>query len=210
MGNIKANSELEAAMAEALDAVENPSAGEDQETVVELEVDEDGEPIASPGGGISEETHAELKNQFMRLAADFDNFRKRARKEQQEARKSAIEAIGTEMLLVVDNLERALEHTWSQQDNPIVQGVEMVHKQFLDVLKNHGIESFESVGMAFDPEYHEAVGQVPSEDAPVGSIVEEVQRGYKIAEKLLRAARVMVATPAKKEAPDNGAGEEQA
>lgn len=137
---------------------------------------------------------AAIQEQLLRLAADFDNFRKRTRKEQEDLTRFAIEPVVRDLLEVVDNLERALMHGGTRTDDPIAQGVGMVLKQFSDVLGRYGVVSFSAAGKAFDPNRHEAVGQMPAPDAAsAGMIMAEVSKGYTIHDRLLRPARVVVA-----------------
>jgi molecular chaperone GrpE len=134
----------------------------------------------------------ELKEQLLRLAADLDNFRKRARREQDDVRRFGIERLLGELLPVVDNLDRALEHATKVGD-PVIEGVRMVARQFTDVLVAQGVVSFDSKGCAFDPAKHEAVSEAPGNGAAAGTILQELQRGYMIHTRLLRPARVVVA-----------------
>lgn len=139
----------------------------------------------------AEERVAELKDQLLRLAADFENFRKRARREQEELRKYGIDTTVRELLPVLDNLERALKH--AADDDPMAQGVNMVAKQFRDVLERFGVVGFQSVGQPFDPERHEAMGQAPGGDVEPGTVLEEMEKGYTLHDRLLRPAKVIVA-----------------
>ncbi len=153
---------------------------------------EDAEPESA------EDREAGLKEQLMRLAADFDNFRKRSRKELDDQRKFATERVVNDMLPVLDNLERALEHAASE--DPIVQGIQMVAKQFLDVFGQYGVSSFEALGEVFDPERHEALSQASSDEYAAGVVMLEHQRGYIQKDRLLRPAKVVVSTGASGEA----------
>mgnify|MGYP001211057972 CR=1 FL=1 len=135
----------------------------------------------------------ELRDQLMRLAADFENFRKRTRREQEEARQYGIEKLLHDLLPALDNLDRALGHSTSET-NPLIEGVSLVARQFADILTTYGVSSFESINQPFDPEKHEAIGQVSTTEVPLGYVVEEVQKGYLLHDRLLRPARVLVAT----------------
>ena len=146
---------------------------------------------AAPSEPTPEAQIASLNDQLLRLAADFENFRKRARREQEDLRKFGVENAVRAMLPVVDNLERALFH--AKKDDPVAQGVRMVAKQFQDVLGNFGVLGFDSVGQPFNPELHEAMGQQPAGDAEAGTVLEELERGYRIHDRLLRPAKVIVA-----------------
>lgn len=161
----------------------------------------------------AEEREASLKDQLLRLAADFDNFRKRTEREREENKRFAAEGLLSDLLPVVDNLERALAHA-GEDDDPVVAGVRMVSRQFVDVLATNGVKPFDSHHCPFDPKLHEAVGQMPTADQPPGTVVQELQKGYLLHDRLHRPARVIVATAppaATAEPPDaRAAGEGQA
>jgi len=151
-----------------------------------------------------QDEEAVLREQLLRLAADFENFRKRASRQMQEARQYGAERLLSDLLLIVDNLERALAHS-EGDNNPIVDGVRMVAKQFLDVLGTHGVTRFDSLGKPFDPERHEAVGQAPAGDRVPGTVLEEIIKGYFIHDRLLRPAQVLVAaTPREQKQTEEG------
>jgi len=136
-----------------------------------------------------------MKEQWIRTAADFDNFRKRARKEIDEARKSGREDWLKEFLPIFDNLERAVMMTQKATDLKAVgDGISMILKQFLDTLGRTGITRVATIGVSFDPQVHEAIQQVES-DEPIGTVLSEVQPGYIAEGRLVRAALVVVAKP---------------
>jgi molecular chaperone GrpE len=142
-----------------------------------------------------------FKDQWMRTAADFDNFRKRSRREIEDARKSGREDLLREFLPVFDNLERALTSAQRASDiKGVAEGLTMVMKQFEGTLGRVGITKVPAVGHPFDPSIHEAIQQVETDDHPAGLVVSEVQPGYMQGDKLVRAAMVVVAKP--KTAPD--------
>jgi molecular chaperone GrpE len=184
-----------------------------------------GEPETSAGGlgaveetatedhGVDEETAAETVEtlraqvarltdeadrhwqQFLRAAADLENYRKQAARQREEAVAATRRAMLVVILGVVDTLERALAHAETGGAvAAIAEGIRLAHRQVLDVLKTMDVQPMDSVGQAFDPRLHEAVEAVPAgEGAPPGTIVGEVQRGYLIGEAVLRPARVRVA-----------------
>jgi molecular chaperone GrpE len=138
---------------------------------------------------------ARYKDQLLRTAADFDNFRKRTRRELEEATRKGLEKALIELLPVADNLERAVSAAQNATDvQSIVEGVRMVLRFYEDALGRLGVEKVPSVGQPFDPGLHEAVQQVPS-DSPVGTVVTEMAPGYKLGGKLVRPAVVAVAVP---------------
>jgi molecular chaperone GrpE len=137
-----------------------------------------------------------LKEQWMRTAADFDNFRKRTRRDIEDARKAGREELLKDLLPVFDNLERAMHSAVRATDvKAVADGLSMVLKQFVDVLGRVGIAKVKTVGSSFDPQVHEAIQQVETDEHPVGTVVAEVQPGYVHGERLVRAAMVVVAKP---------------
>jgi len=137
---------------------------------------------------------ARLKDQLLRLAADFDNFRKRSRREIADAERMAREDMLRELLPVFDNLERASTHVSAATDvQSLVEGIQMVGKQFLDTLSRIGIERVVTVGTAFDPSLHEAIQHMETADHPPGCVAAEVQAGYRFGDRLVRPAMVVVA-----------------
>jgi molecular chaperone GrpE len=142
------------------------------------------------------DTHERL----LRTAAEFDNFRKRMQKEKDDLRKFAVESLLKDFLPVADNLERALDHAEEHDLRQVVEGVRLVQKMLGDALGKHGIVAFSAVGQPFDPNLHEALMQQES-DKPAGTVVSEMARGYKLHERLVRPAAVVVARPRTAAAP---------
>lgn len=134
-----------------------------------------------------------LRDQLLRARAEFDNYRKRVSREMEQLRKTAAESLIRDLLPVVDNLERGLMHA-PDKDNPVVKGVEMVMKQFADVLTSRGLEPIPGLGHPFDPNHHEALAHQPSEEHPENHVMLEYERGYKLGEQVLRPARVVVSS----------------
>jgi molecular chaperone GrpE len=161
----------------------------------------------------------EAKERMLRVAADFENFRKRAKREQQDALVRGREEVLRELLPVFDNLERALDaagtHGAEGAASAIVEGVAMVQRQFADGLARFGLKQFSALGEPFDPNFHEAMAQVQSEQYAPGCVAQEYQKGYLLGERLLRPAMVVVANasstgssqPAAEEQGDVGEGE---
>jgi molecular chaperone GrpE len=137
-----------------------------------------------------------IKEQLLRTAADFDNYRKRSRREIDDAHKRGREELLRELLPVFDNLERAAAHAGQATDaKAVADGVNMVLRQFLDTLGKIGIRRISAAGQVFDPMMHEAIHQVETADYPPGTVVEEAQPGYAMGDRLVRAAMVVVAKP---------------
>jgi molecular chaperone GrpE len=155
---------------------------------------------------------ARHKDAWLRAAADFDNFRKRTRREIEEARRGGREDVLKALLPVFDNLERALQSAQRSSDvKAMSDGLSMVQRQFIDALGREGIARVATVGSPFDPMVHEAIQQVETDEHSPGTIIAEVQPGYMQGERLLRAAMVVVArakattsdAPARSSPPSN-------
>lgn len=137
-----------------------------------------------------------MREQLLRVAADFDNFRKRSRKEVEEVRRRSIEDTLREVLPIVDNLERAADAMSNATEvAAVVDGVHMVLRGFEDVANRLGLKRVESVGAQFDPTCHDAMQQQETDEYAPGTIVSEVVPGYYLGERLLRPAMVVVAKP---------------
>jgi len=153
------------------------------------------DPLAQLEGKLAaaEKEKKENWDRYLRAAADLENFRKRQRRELEDARFEAKQKVLKEMLPVVDNLERAIEHATTQAGtNPIVEGVQLVLRQFLTAFERLEVTPVEAAGQPFDPNLHEAISQQESDAAP-GTVVQVLQRGYKSGDRLLRPALVVVA-----------------
>ena len=140
------------------------------------------------------------KEQWMRSAADFDNYRKRSRREVEDAKKAGREDLLREILPVFDNLERGIQSAQRATDvKAVADGLAMITKQFIDTLGRVGITKISGVGSPFDPSVHEAIQQVETTDHPPGVVIAEVQPGYQQGDRLIRAAMVVVS-----KAPSDG------
>jgi molecular chaperone GrpE len=131
---------------------------------------------------------------FIRLYAEFDNYRKRVAREKAELVRYGNEELLKELLPVLDNLERALEHAQKEEGKtePILQGLQLILEQFRSVLRRFGVEEIKTLGERFDPELHEAVGEMELEGIEPQQIVQEVQKGYLLNDRVLRPAKVIV------------------
>lgn len=134
----------------------------------------------------------EMKNSFQRLQADFANYKKRVEREKKQIISFANEKIITELLPVLDNLERALV-SCEQEESGIKEGVNMVFDQFIQVLGNSGLKIIEDLDCEFDPNFHHAVLQEEVDGVNSGTIIEVFQKGYKLNEKVIRPSMVKVA-----------------
>ncbi|WP_179032959.1 nucleotide exchange factor GrpE [Paenibacillus kribbensis] len=135
----------------------------------------------------------EHQQRFLRAQADFDNFRRRTLKEKEELAKYASMKLVTELVPVLDNFERALATAQQgAETESFAKGVEMIFRQFEGVLQAEGVTAMNSVGQPFNPDFHQAIMQVESEEHEEGIVVEEVQKGYMLKDKVLRPAMVKV------------------
>ena len=147
---------------------------------------------ATPDGTALQEELSAQKDRYLRLAADFDNFRKRTAQEADRRAAAQKEAFIREVLPVIDNLERALASDASTSHEQLREGVQMTLQQLHQILRNHGIEPEENIGQPFDPLRHEAVGSrhVPSQ--PDRVVLEVFQRGYRRGQEVFRPAKVVI------------------
>jgi molecular chaperone GrpE len=129
---------------------------------------------------------------YLRLAADFDNYRKRVAREQAELTTRANERLVNELLPVLDDLERALEAAAEHEEAKLEEGVQLVHRSLVALLERHGLSEIAAEG-SFDPHVHEALLAQPAEGAEEGSVLQVLQKGYRLGDRVLRPARVIVA-----------------
>jgi len=135
----------------------------------------------------------EADNRYLRLQADFDNFRRRTRLDLEAKEKYRAQKLITDLLPAIDNFERAMKmETENEQTKPLLQGMDMVYRSLLEALKNEGVEPIEAVNKEFDPHLHQAVMQVEDENFESNIIVEEFQRGYKLKDRVIRPSMVKV------------------
>ena len=173
--------ENEQTTSEASETQENASSEEKELTAEELEE--------------AQKVIDEQKDKYLRLSAEFDNFRKRTLKEKAELIKNGGEKAINAILPILDDLERALQNMQKAEDvKAIYEGVELIYQKFLKNLHQEGLEKMEPVGEAFDTDFHEAVALVPAPSAEQkGKVLDCVQTGYKLNEKVIRHAKVVVA-----------------
>ena len=168
-----------------------------------------GEPTAEPGVR-SADRETELnkyKDAALRAAADLDNYRKRVSRERDESIKYANAAFLERLIPVLDNFELGLQAARNAPEAAaIVDGLSMVYKQLQDFLANSGVETIDATGQTFDPNLHEALAQEESHDIPEGKVIRQARRGYRLRDRLLRPANVVVS---KGSSPQVGAGKER-
>jgi molecular chaperone GrpE len=188
----------------AAEIAATPGETSQPELVIDLSSpDAEGASVAPPEATAGSDTAAardelaELKDKYLRLAAEFDNYRRRTLKERQDLLNYGSEALIKELLVTVDNLERALGHAQKTEEGVekenLLEGVELTHRSLLQTLGKFGVERVEALGQPFDPKLHEAVRQVAAESPP-NTVVEVFQTGYVLRDRLLRPAMVVVST----------------
>ncbi len=137
---------------------------------------------------------AKLRERLLRTAADFDNYRKRTRRDIADAERRVQENLLNVLVQPFDNLERAAQHAESAQDvKALAEGLKMVLRQFEDALATVGIQRIASLGKPFDPSEHEAVQHIQTDDVPPGAVAQELRAGYRWQDRLIRPALVVVA-----------------
>ena len=178
------NLETEVKADEEKIATENAEA--EQNTENNKATEEDVNPL--------QEKYDNLNNQYIRLAADFDNYRKRHEQEKEALLKYGAEKTLQKMIEVLDNFERGLKAIETVEDcEKVKECYNLAYKNFTDVLTKAGLETIKAEGEEFDPNFHEAVMQTPTSDKPEHTIVAELQKGYKLGDKVLRPTLVNVA-----------------
>lgn len=138
---------------------------------------------------------AEAQDRFLRLQADFDNFRRRTLKEREESIQFGHQNLVKDLLYTVDNLERALDHarkSGREDLDALLQGIDLVHRELVGILTKHGAAEIEAMGLVFDPSVHEALAQVDDDTVAPNTVVQVFQKGYRLRDRLLRPAQVVV------------------
>ncbi len=187
-----------------------PNRADTEGIVVEVDDSDDsdeeaeGEPSVDDQIAALEVTAKEHYERLLRTTADFENFRKRSRRDLADARVDEQSRVLREMLPVLDNLERAIAAANSDSDEvkSIRQGIELVLRQFSQALERFSVAKVEALGEVFDPNIHEAVSQLETTDQPAGTVMTVLQPGYRIGERLLRAALTVVAKAPAEPAPE--------
>lgn len=205
------------------------AAAEDADAYAEFEADQDAahfdyesDESEVAGSAIAEEIEAiqaentDMKERLLRLAADMENLRKRTQREVTDAKSFAIAGFARDMLSVTDNLRRAIEAvTDEQRQNAepalknLLEGVELTEKSMLSTMERHGVKQLAPEGEKFDPHFHQAMFEVPNPEVPSGQVVQVVQDGYVIGERVLRPAMVGVAKGGPKPGQSSGSDSAQ-
>ena len=174
---------------------EEKTAEENAETEEKIENSENAEELTKEEVNPLKEKYDTLNNQYIRLAADFDNYRKRQEQEKEALLKYGAESTLKKMIEVLDNFERGLKAIETVEDcEKVKECYNLAYKNFKDVLTKAGLEAIKAEGETFDPNFHEAVMQTPSTEHPEHTIIAELQKGYKLGDKVLRPTLVNVAT----------------
>ena len=177
---------------EAAESCEEAAIESQEEEVAESQ-EEEAEPEAD-GLAELEAARAEAAanyDRYVRAVAELDNYRKRTVRMRAEARDETLRDVLLQIAPILDNLRRALRQETQEADS-LKQGIELICGQFNDVLKGYGLSEIESVGQPFDPEFHEALAEIPDDEHVSGTIIEEMEKGYKLNDKVVRYARVVV------------------
>ena len=137
----------------------------------------------------------QYKDMLLRKAAEFDNFKRRIENETVNVVKFATESLIDDLIPVLDDFERSLRHSKeSKEYNALIKGVELIYLKLVKVLEGRGVKTFETVGKEFNVDYHDALMQMPKKDLPPHTIIEEVEKGYMLNDKVIRHAKVVVSS----------------
>jgi len=209
-GSLPPNPELEDALREAMESVASRS-----------KPDPAGAPAGEPGGGdpagapeageaggesLSEEL-AKARDRLLRLQADFENFRRRSLQERRDIHQYGHENLVKDLLSTVDNLERAIGHARENGGGDLdsfLQGVDLVYRELIGILANHSVREVEALGKSFDPAVHEAMAQIADGSVAPNTVIEVLQKGYQLRDRLLRPSRVIVAKAPEQESGEGG------
>lgn len=175
--------------------IQNAEEPAEEELAAEEDTAVSDAPEESPEEKIKalEEAAAADKDRYLRLLAEYDNFRKRSVKEKLDASENASAKAALEVISVIDNFERAMAAECS--DENYKKGVEMIYNQFTEVIKKLGVEEIEALGKDFDPKLHNAVSNVEDENFGENTVSQVYQKGYKMGDRVIRCAMVVVANP---------------
>ncbi len=203
LGSLEPSAELEDALREAAAAIPDPELAEEPPHEVLLE-----EAVADSSGDEVSRLREELEaahDRLLRLQADFENFRRRAMRDREEALHFGSQILVTDLLSVVDSFGRAIDHARQSEGEDLqglLQGVDLVWRGLENLLSKHHVQEIESLGRPFNPALHEAMAQIPDASVEPNTIVEVLQKGYQLYERLVRPARVVVARAP--DVPDGG------
>jgi molecular chaperone GrpE len=194
-GSIPIDPELEAALREAVESVGEEAAAQRAKPEAGMR---DAESVSEGEAGASRlrEELADADDRLLRLQAEFENFRKRALRERQEAAQYGSQNLFKDLVSVVDNLERAIAHARESGGGDLasfLQGVELVYRELLSIFEKNHVTEIEALGKPFDPSLHEAMAQVESGAVPPNTVIDVLQKGFQLRDRLVRPSRVIVA-----------------
>ncbi len=178
---------------------------EQDQTTALLSDEDKGKTVSAQNADLKQELVRKEKeaadnyDKFLRAVADLDNYKKRAIKEKADIIKYGKEEVIKDVLPFMDSLDRALEHADNSDAQAFKEGIQLIQEQLLCCLKKHGVEKIDSVGLDFDPNFHEAMMQVESEEHAQNKVVNEIQKGYLLNGRLLRPSKVCVCKKINKE-----------
>lgn len=179
---------------------ESAGSPEDEHTARPAETESTGE-APETGGSLEERLEGALAerdalhDRWIRTQAELENYRKRTQKEAQQNRRYQALPLARDLLPALDNLQRAIEAAeTSRQIDELLEGIRMVSRQFDEILSRHAVEPIEAVDQPFDPNFHEAVQHVPSAEQPPMTVVQELERGYRLHDRVVRPSRVIVSS----------------
>ncbi|RFC54309.1 nucleotide exchange factor GrpE [Brumimicrobium aurantiacum] len=189
---MKKQNKEEAAEQEKQTVEENQSSQEQTEEVKENETEKEVQPELSKEEELEQKV-ADLNDKYLRLYSDFENFRKRTIKEKGDLISNASQGVLKDMLAVLDDFERAIDNNQTSEDaESIKQGFQLIYNKFNNILTAKGLKPMDSKGEVFDIDHHEAITNIPAEDDMKGKVVDVVEKGYFLNDKVLRYAKVVV------------------
>ena len=190
-GSVESQDEAAEPCEQAATESQKEAAAESQETAAESQEEAAGEADVLAELEATRAEAAANYDRYVRAVAELDNYRKRTVRMRAETRDEVLRDILLQVAPILDNLRRALRQE-TQEAESLKQGVELICGQFNDVLKGYGLAEIEALGQPFDPEVHEALAEVPDDEHAPGTVIEEMEKGYKLNDKVVRYARVVV------------------
>jgi len=210
-GALPRNPELEDALREAMESVEGRAQPHPTGQAEGAPGQAESAPAGDEGAEDEDESPAEelarTKDRLLRLQADFENFRRRALQERRDIFQYGHENLVKDLLSTVDNLERAIGHARESGGGDLdsfLQGVDLVYRELLGILGNHSVREVEALGSAFDPAVHEAMAQIEDGSVAPNTVIEVLQKGYQLRDRLLRPSRVVVAKAPEQKSDEEG------
>jgi molecular chaperone GrpE len=171
----------------------SPNASQEADNSAESQGNAD-ETMSGARAAELEAKNAELNERYLRLYSEFDNYRKRTMREKADIIKTAAEDVFKAVLPVIDDFERAMKANETEENvETIKEGIRLIYNKLKNAVQQKGLQSFESIGENFNPDLMEAITHVPADDKNSGKVIDEVEKGYRLGEKVIRYAKVVVA-----------------